>query len=193
MGKDTVVELHRPEQARDLLSTMLREGAQRLVAEAVQAEFDEFLARFAGQRSQDGRAAVVRNGFQPEREVLTGIGAVGVRIPKARSRTEEPAVFRSETRSALRTSSQVLGHCAAVAVLARHFHPGDMREALAALVGEQAAGLVGLGSGATERPSEPGIQDWRRRSWARNAGFTNGPMASIRVCAGTTSACAPWW
>ena len=53
MGKDTVIELRRPAQGQDLLSTMLREGAQRLVAEAVQIEFDEFLARFAGQRTDD--------------------------------------------------------------------------------------------------------------------------------------------
>ena len=63
MGKDTVVELRRPEQGRDLLTAMLQERAQRLVAEAVQVEFEQFLARFAGQRTEDGRAAVVRNGL----------------------------------------------------------------------------------------------------------------------------------
>ena len=95
MKKDTVVELRRPAQGQDLLSTMLREGAQRLVAQAVEAEFADFLARVSGERLADGRAAVVRNGFQPEREILTGLGAVSVRVPKARSRAEEPAVFRS--------------------------------------------------------------------------------------------------
>ena len=74
MKKNAVVEFRRPRQGQDLLSTMLREGAQRLVAQAVQAEFDEFLARFLGKRVKDGRAAVVRNGFQPERDVLTGPG-----------------------------------------------------------------------------------------------------------------------
>ena len=42
MKKDTVVPLRQPE-GQDLLSTMLREGAQRLIAEALQAEFDEYL------------------------------------------------------------------------------------------------------------------------------------------------------
>lgn len=74
---------------------MLREGAQRLIAEALQLEFEEFLSRFARQRDELGRCAVVRNGFQARREVLTGLGAVAVRVPKARSRVEEPAVFRS--------------------------------------------------------------------------------------------------
>ena len=53
MKKDTVVELRRPAQGQDLLSTMLRDGAQRLVAQAVQAEFEEFLARLSGERLEE--------------------------------------------------------------------------------------------------------------------------------------------
>ena len=96
MKKDTVVELCRPAQGQDLLSTMLRDGAQRLVAQAVQAEFEEFLARFSGERFENGCAAVVRNGFQPEREVLTGLGPVSVRIPKARSATSQSDLPQSQ-------------------------------------------------------------------------------------------------
>ena len=50
MRKNTVVEFRKLAQEPDLLSTMLRDGAQRLVAQAVQAEFEEFLARFSGER-----------------------------------------------------------------------------------------------------------------------------------------------
>ena len=140
MRKDTVVELRRPEQGRDLLTAMLQERAQRLVAEAVQVEFEEFLARFAGQRAEDGRAAVVRNGFQPERAVLTGIGPVGVRVPKARSRTEAPAVFRSHLVPPYVRRAKSLD--TALPWLYLHgISTGDMREALAALVGAEAAGL----------------------------------------------------
>ncbi len=140
MKKDTVVELRRPAQEPDLLSMMLRDGAQRLVAQAVQAEFEEFLARFSGERGEDGRSAVVRNGFQPEREVLTGIGPVGVRIPKARSRTEAPAVFHSRlVPPYVRRAKSVE---AVLPWLYLHgISTGDMREALTALVGPEAAGL----------------------------------------------------
>ena len=54
MKKDTVDPLRQPE-GQDLLSTMLREGAQRLIAEALQAEFDEFVSQFAEQRDDAGR------------------------------------------------------------------------------------------------------------------------------------------
>lgn len=140
MSKDTVIELRRPEQGQDLLSTMLREGAQRLVAEAVQIEFDEFLARFASQRTDDGRLAVVRNGFQPLREVLTGIGSVPVQIPKARSRDDSAAVFRSRLVPPYVRRSKSLD----IALPWLYLHgisTGNMREALTALVGTQAAGL----------------------------------------------------
>jgi transposase-like protein len=140
MKKDTVVELRRPAQEPDLLSTMLRDGAQRLVAQAVQAEFEEFLGRFRGERVEDGRSAVVRNGFQPEREILTGLGPVAVRVPKARARTEEPAVFHSRlVPPYVRRAKSVE---AALPWLYLHgISTGDMREALSALVGPEAAGL----------------------------------------------------
>jgi len=119
---------------------MLREGAQRLVAQAVQAEFDDFLAGVSGARLQDGRAAVVRNGFQPEREVLTGLGPVSVRIPKARSRAESPAVFHSRlVPPYVRRAKSV---DAVLPWLYLHgVSTGNMQEALAALLGSAAAGL----------------------------------------------------
>ena len=140
MKKDTVVELRRPAQGQDILSTMLRDGAQRLVAQAVAAEFEEFLARFSGERVEDGRSVVVRNGFQPEREILTGLGPVGVRIPKARCRGEEPAVFRSSlVPPYVRRAKSV---DAVLPWLYLHgVSTGNMREALAALLGAEAAGL----------------------------------------------------
>ena len=140
MKKDTVVELRRPAQGQDLLSTMLRDGAQRLVAQAVQAEFEEFLARFSGDRVEDGRAAVVRNGFQPERELLTGLGSVSVRIPKARSRAEEPAVFHSRLVPPYVRRARSVD--AVLPWLYLHgVSTGNMREALATLLGAEAAGL----------------------------------------------------
>ncbi|MBN8477748.1 MAG: IS256 family transposase [Burkholderiales bacterium] len=140
MKKDTVVELRRPGQGQDLLSTMLRDGAQRLVAQAVEAEFADFLARAAGERLADGRAAVVRNGFQPEREILTGLGSVRVRVPKARSRGEEAAVFRSSlVPPYVRRAKSVE---AVLPWLYLHgVSTGNMQEALAALLGPAAAGL----------------------------------------------------
>lgn len=122
------------------MSTMLREGARHLIAQAVRAEFEDFLAGYSGQRAVDGRRAVVRNGFQPEREILTGLGPVAVQVPKARSRGEEPAVFRSSLVPPYVRSARSVE--AALPWLYLHgVSTGNMHEALAALLGPEAAGL----------------------------------------------------
>jgi len=167
MGKDTVVRLHQPEHGEDALSTMLREGAQRLIAEALQVEFEEFLARFAGKRDEFGRAAVVRNGFHPQREVLTGLGPVGVQVPKARSRTEEAAVFRSSLVPPYVRRAKSLD----VALPWLYLHgisTGDMREALAALVGPEAKGLSAPVVARLKSRWSQEYQSWRRRKLGKD-------------------------
>ncbi len=59
------------------------------------AEFGEYLSAFEEEKLPDGRRRVVRNGHLPERQILTGIGAVDVRVPKARSRSGSAEPFRS--------------------------------------------------------------------------------------------------
>jgi putative transposase len=111
-----------------------------LIAEAVHSELEEFLAGFAGQHDELGRAGVVRNGYQPERSILTGLGPIAVRIPKVRSRGEQPAVFRSTLVPPYVRRARAME--AALPWLYLHgVSTGDMREALAALVGPEAGGL----------------------------------------------------
>ena len=73
-----------------------------MVAQAVEGELRELLEEHGGRKLRDGRSAVVRNGYQPGREVVTGIGAVPVRIPRVRSRDGEPVAF---TRRCYRRTS----------------------------------------------------------------------------------------
>ena len=95
MSKDNVVAFQSPEGIDDPLSELLRTGARRLIQQAIEAELDELLGQYSDQVNNQGRRAVVRNGYLPQREVLTGMGAVPVKVPKVRSRTGEPVVFRS--------------------------------------------------------------------------------------------------
>jgi hypothetical protein len=74
---------------------MLRTGANHLIHQAVQIELEELLATNAHRLTSDGKMAVVRNGYQPEREILTGIGPVTVKLPKVRSKDDEPICFHS--------------------------------------------------------------------------------------------------
>jgi hypothetical protein len=72
----TVVPLRQPEEIEDPLTAILRSGARRLLAQAVEAEAEAFLAAMRDRRLPDGRERVVRHGRGPERVIQTGIGPV---------------------------------------------------------------------------------------------------------------------
>jgi putative transposase len=86
MTKDNIVELKKPVAIRDLLTEVLRNGAQQLLMKAVQTEVDEFLAQYQEHCIDQGKPRFVRNGFLPEREIQTGIGTVAVQVPRVRDR-----------------------------------------------------------------------------------------------------------
>jgi len=76
MEQDTIVSITSQSAATDQLTALLKERAGELLAMAVDAEVQELLTRYADLRSASGHAGVVRNGYLPEREILTGIGPV---------------------------------------------------------------------------------------------------------------------
>lgn len=94
MSEDTIVSFSDP-ALRDDLTDLLRHGAQRLIHQAVQAELEAFLSEHAASRDGQGRQAVVRNGYQPARTIVTGLGEVDVRLPKTRDRGGQGRLFRS--------------------------------------------------------------------------------------------------
>src|SRR4249920_3306657 len=74
-----------------LIDEIVREGARRMLAEALQAEVDAYVAAFAAERDENGRRLVVRNGYHQGREVLTGAGAVEVIVPRVNDKRTDPA------------------------------------------------------------------------------------------------------
>lgn len=121
------------------LVEVLCNSAQRFLAEAVELELTHFLRQFGRQRSSDGLQMVVRNGYQPERRVLTGIGPVLVRIPKIRSRSGRSTLFRSALVPAYLRRARLRSITPAPIGLYLHgIFSRDFSEALAALVGLRA-------------------------------------------------------
>jgi transposase-like protein len=86
-----------------LIDQIVREGARRMLAEALQAEVDAYISRFADQRDAHGRRLVVRNGSHQPREVLTSAGAVEVTAPRVNDRRVDP-----DTGQRRRFSSAIL-------------------------------------------------------------------------------------
>jgi transposase-like protein len=73
-----------------LIDEIVREGARRMLAEALQAEVDAYIARFIDERDQQGRRLVVRNGSHQPREVLTSAGAIEVKAPRVNDKRIDP-------------------------------------------------------------------------------------------------------
>jgi hypothetical protein len=86
-----------------LIDEIVREGARRMLAEALQAEVDAYIARFVHDRDENGHRLVVRNGYHQPREVLTSAGAVEVRAPRVNDKRVDP-----ETAERQRFSSAIL-------------------------------------------------------------------------------------
>lgn len=140
MHQDTVVRFRKKDEVVDPLTELLRRGAKQLIEQAVSEEFEMFLEGHAARRDADGRQAVVRNGYLPEREVLSGIGPVALKMPRARDRSEEAVRFRSSLVPPYVRRSRSVDAVLPWLYL-KGVSTGDMREALAALVGKEAAGL----------------------------------------------------
>jgi len=73
-----------------LIDEIVREGARRMLAEALQAEVDAYIAASASERDGNGRRLVVRNGYHQSREVLTSAGAVQVTAPRVNDKRTDP-------------------------------------------------------------------------------------------------------
>jgi putative transposase len=140
----TVVPLRQPEETDDPLTAVLRAGARRLLAEAVEAEAEAFLAAMKHLRLPDGRERVVRHGHGPERPVQTGVGPVAVRRVKLRDRGADEGEGRIRFTSALlpRWARRTRSLDALLPILyLRGLSMGDFQEALAALLGKDAPNL----------------------------------------------------
>ncbi|MEV0597666.1 IS256 family transposase [Nonomuraea cavernae] len=86
-----------------LIDQIVREGARKMLAAALQAEVDAYIAAFADERDENGRRLVVRNGYHQPRDLLTGVGAIEVKAPRVNDKRIE-----EETGERKRFSSVIL-------------------------------------------------------------------------------------
>jgi len=167
LKKDTVVSIEEPNTTKDMLTEVLREGAQKLLAEAVQAELEELLEEYEAQRDEEGRQRLVRNGYLPTREIQTGIGGIEVRIPRIRDRrsgqeSEEIIRFRSSLVPPYLRRSKSVEELLPLLYL-KGISTGDFSEALSALLGPDAAGLSAKTISRLKGKWVQDYEKWRQR------------------------------
>ncbi len=162
MSKNNVVELSGRETSRDELTELIRDGARKLISEALESEVSELLSGFSGRRDASGRAAVVRNGYQPERAIQTGIGPVTVKVPKVRSRDGNPVSFRSAlVPPYVRKSARL--EAALPWLYLKGISTGEMAPALEVLVGSEAKGLSASTVSRLKQQWREEYESWRHR------------------------------
>ena len=146
MKEDTVVALPRPgaSVADDPLLMVLREGARRMLLQAIEAEVETFLSAHGSLVDEQGRRRLVRNGHAPERQIQTGIGPLEVRRPKVRDRGGaaggELIRFTSAVLPAYLRRTRNIEELLPWLYL-KGVSTGQFEEALAALLGTDAPGL----------------------------------------------------
>jgi transposase-like protein len=145
------------------LEELVRRGARGILQRAIEAEVQVLLEELAGVQLIDGRRAVVRNGYLPPREILTGVGPVEVQVPKLRDRSGSGVKFNSGlVPPYVRRSARVAA--ALPWLYLKGISSGDLGEALEVLVGEGAKGLSPAALGRLKAQWSDEYQGWTRRS-----------------------------
>jgi putative transposase len=204
METTNIVDFAHRDGMTDALTDLLRTGAQRLIATAVDVELASYLAQFADLLTETGHATVVRNGHHPERPFQTGIGPVSVRIPKVRSKDGQPVTFRSALMSPYVRRTKTL-EAALPWLYLKGISSGEMAPALKVLLSHEAKGLSANTvsrlkfhlTGACTACCREGVIGPRnttareKRNWTTNQLSTSGRTAFIAAFGAKMTSSAP--
>jgi len=145
MSKNKLIELSEQgdDQFSDPLTDLIRNGARRIIEEALEIEIEQFVERFRDLRTANNKRRIIRNGHLPERGIVTGIGSVSVKAPRVRDRTpvaSEKLQFNSEILPKYLRKTKSIEELIPWLYL-KGISTGDFSEALAALIGKDAKGF----------------------------------------------------
>ena len=140
LEKEEYVKGKKGPESIDVFTDYLREGSRRLLQVAVDAELEEFLKQWGLVRDLKGRKAVVKNGYNPERSIATGIGRLSIRIPKVRDRSGSGLTFHSALVPPYLRKSRIVEELVPLLYL-NGVSTVHMREALESLLGASAKGF----------------------------------------------------
>jgi putative transposase len=162
LKEDKVLLLEEPEEveAKSPLEQLIAQGARRMLQAAIENEVQEYLQAHRGQRTEGARAVVVRNGYLPERDLVTGVGPLKVRQPRVRHRDAQQftsAILPKYMRRVPSVDALI------PALYLKGVSTGDFTDALAAILGEKASGLSASNVVRLKASWEADYQAWRQR------------------------------
>jgi transposase-like protein len=151
--------------SQDVLTELLRSGAQQLLAQAIEAEVADWIEQRKQLTDPNGHRHVVRNGHLPERTITTGLGPIEVKQPRVHDR--RPAGDKEKFTSAI--LPPYLRKTKSIEELIPWLYlkgvsTGDFSEALQALLGPDAAGLSATTVTRLKGCWEEEFKTWSKRS-----------------------------
>jgi len=179
---------HETQASGEALEEFLRNEARKILQVTIELEVEDYITRHKGERTEDGRCQVVRNGHLPERNIETGIGKIPVKQPRVRDRSGK----RKYTSTILPRYMRRLPRIDAL-IPALYLHgvsTGDFKEALEAILGPDASGLSARNIVRLKRIWEEEYKDWKQRDlsgkryvyWWVDGIYFNVRLEDERIC-----------
>jgi putative transposase len=148
-------------QKNGLLEEIIREGARKVLQAAIEHEVGAYLDMFKELKDETGKRMVVRHGFLPERDLLTGIGPLSIKQPRVRDKREGKS-FTSAILPRYMRRVPSLDNLIPVLYL-KGISTGDFTEALEAILGENAKGLSASTVVRLKKQWEQDFRAWAKR------------------------------
>ena len=143
VGASEVFRFGMPQDARSVLDQLVRDGARQMLQAALEDEVNAFLEANASKTDQEGRRLVVRNGYMPSREIITGAGCMEIQQPRVRDKSpdvENRVRFSSNVLPPYLRRSKAIDELIPWLYL-KGVSTGDFSDALESLTGGTVAGL----------------------------------------------------
>jgi len=153
-----------PSGGDDPLTAILRQGAQTLLGQAIEAEVEGWITDHAHVRDEQGHRQVVRNGHLPTRSIVTGVGPVEVTQPRVHDRRppEESERFSSAILPLYLRKTKSIEELIPWLYL-QGVSSGDFGEALAAILGPDCPGLSATTVTRLKATWEQDLRGWSQR------------------------------
>jgi transposase-like protein len=151
----------RPEEIRLSLDDIAREGARRMLVEALQAEVTEYIDKHKDLRDEEGRRLVVRHGKGQERRLTLGSGTIGLEAPRVKDRRPDEH-FSSRILPAYMRKSPKVENLLPILYL-KGLSTSDFKSALIELFGEGTSGLSPSSIVALKRSWEAEFSAWKKK------------------------------
>jgi len=158
-------EMQEKDEAKSILEEIIREGARKMLQAAIEQEVAEYISSLSDKKDENGRRMVVRNGFLPERSILTGIGSITVKQPRVRDKRENKQIFTSSILPRYMHRIPSIDNLIPILYL-KGISTGDFTEALSAILGENTKGLPDC--------QQAGVR--REKTWKRIRDISSYPI-----------------